>query len=184
MTNVMKPTVFLGVVLAGALTLVSPLRASDPVGVYCLVEKVVLEPNDANPTAAQIWGAFSFAVPPAGGHYVKPEGGFGNAANGDVYAAVQRGYLYYTCEASQVTACRNEWADLKSIAGKHEVVGFGGRHEPNGSVRKTSDPPSSPDVYPLNVGVVKIGVYGNTGLQNQTPYPDMIAALEAALRGK
>jgi|SRR5579864_891132 len=180
----MKPTVFLGVVLASALTLVSPLRASDPVGVYCLVEKVVLEPNDANPTAVEIWGAFSFAVPPSGGRYVKPEGGFGNAATGDVYAAVQRGYLYYRCDERQQTVCRNEWVDLKSVAGKHEVIGFGGRHESNGSVRKATDSPSSPDVYPLNVGVVKIGAFGNTGLQNQTQYPDMIAALEAALRGK
>jgi hypothetical protein len=180
----MKSKVSLCVVLTGALTLVSPLHASDPVGVYCLVEKVVLEPTDANPTAAQIWGAFSFAVPPSGGRYVKPEGGFGNAATGDVYASVQKGYLYYKCADSQVAACRNEWADLKSVAGKHEVLGFGGRHEPNGSVRMSNEPPSSPDVYPLNVGVVKIGRYGNTGLQNQTQYPDMIAALEAALRAR
>jgi hypothetical protein len=180
----MKSKLSLWVVLTGALTLVSPLRASDPVGVYCLVEKVVLEPSDANPTAAQIWGAFSFAVPPSGGRYVKPEGGFGNAATGDVYAAVQRGYLYYKCEASQLAVCRNEWADLKSVAGKHDVLGFGGRHAPNGLVRKTNDPPGSPDVYPLNVGVVKIGMFGKTGLQNQTQYPDMIAALEAALRAR
>jgi hypothetical protein len=180
----MKPKVSLWVVLTGALALVSPLRASDPVGVYCLVEKVVLEPSDANPTAAQIWGAFSLAVPASGGRYVKPEGGFGNAATGDVYAAVQKGYLYYKCDERQVAACRNEWFDLKSLAGKHEVVGFGGRHAPNGSVRRTSDPPGSPDAYPLNVGVVKIGMFGNTGLQNQTQYPDMIAALEAALRGR
>jgi hypothetical protein len=180
----MKPKVSLWVVLTGVLTLVSPLRASDPVGVYCLVEKVVFEPNEASPNAAQIWGAFSFAVPPSGGRYVKPESGFGNAAIGDVYAPVQKGYLYYKCEERQTALCRNEWADLKSVAGKHEVLGFGGRHEPNGSVRKPDDPPSSPDVYPLNVGVVKIGMYGNTGLQNLTQYPDMIAALEAALRAK
>jgi hypothetical protein len=178
----MKLKVSRWVVLTGVLTFVSPLRASDPVGVYCLVDKVVFEPNDANPTAAQIWGAFSFAVPPSGGRYVKPEGGFGNAATGDVYAAVLKGYLYYKCEEGRAAQCRNEWADLKSVAGKPEVLGFGGRHEPNGSVRKTNETPSSPDVYPLNVGVVKIGMYGKTGLQNQTQYPDMIAALEAALR--
>jgi hypothetical protein len=30
-----------------------PLRASDPVGVYALIDKVVFEPNEANPTAVQ-----------------------------------------------------------------------------------------------------------------------------------
>jgi hypothetical protein len=179
----MKPILSLLAVLTGVLTLgVIPLRASDPVGVYCLIDKVVLEPSVTKPTAIQIWGAFSFAVRPSSGGYVKPEGGFGNAATGDVYAAVQKGYLYYTCPKAKEAACQSEWADLKSVAGKHEVLGFGGRHETNGSVRQTSDRPVSPDVYPLNVGVVKIGWHGDTGLRNQTQYPDLIAALEAALK--
>ena len=37
------------------------LNASDPVGVYAVVEKIVLEPSDAAPQRIQIWGAFSLA---------------------------------------------------------------------------------------------------------------------------
>jgi hypothetical protein len=47
--------------VALVLTIV-PLRASDPVGAYAIIEKVVLEPDATEPTAAQIFGVFSFAV--------------------------------------------------------------------------------------------------------------------------
>jgi hypothetical protein len=54
-----------------------------------------------------------------------------------------------------------------------------------GNVRaRASGPekPENPDVYSLNVGLVKMGQYGNTGMQNRSQYPDMIAALQAASR--
>ena len=35
--------------------------ASDPIGIYALVDKVVLEPNEKNPERIQIHGAFAFA---------------------------------------------------------------------------------------------------------------------------
>ena len=51
--------------LAGILAVaVVPLRASDPVGVYCVIEKVTLEPNDTEPTAVKIWGAFALSTAP------------------------------------------------------------------------------------------------------------------------
>jgi len=173
-------------VLTAALALAAmPLRASDPVGVYCLIDKVVLEPNDAKPTAIQIWGTFSFAVQRSrDGVQAKPAGSFGDATAGDVYGPVQKGYLYYTCPTGKETECQNEWADLKSVAGKQQVVGFGTRWGATGSVRKAADRPASPDVYALNVGVVKMGSYGTTGMRNRTQYPDLVAALEAAARGK
>jgi hypothetical protein len=157
---------------------VMPLRASDPVGVYCIVDKVVLTPNETEPTSVQIFGAFSFAVPrSSNGTQSKPAGSFGNVNSGDIYAAVQTGYLYYTCAKGKDAVCQSEWADLKSVAGKHEVVGFGARWGAVGSVRKASDKPASPDEYPLNFGVVKLGAKypGN---------PELTAALEAALRAK
>src|SRR2546425_11310795 len=52
--------------------------ASDPVGIYALVEKVVLEPNQANPERIQLWGAFAIAE------------GYGYT-----YKNAERGYLYY-----------------------------------------------------------------------------------------
>src|ERR1041384_8220245 len=35
--------------------------ASDPIGIYALVDKVVFEPSAANPERIQVWGAFAIA---------------------------------------------------------------------------------------------------------------------------
>jgi hypothetical protein len=154
-----------------------PLCASDPVGVYALIDKVVFEPNEANPTAVQIWGVFSLAVPRSSdGAQSKPTGSFGTVNNGDVYAAVQKGYLYLTCIKGKETTCRNEWADLKSLEGKHEIAGFGSRYGSRVRVRTATDRPATPDEYASNVGVVKLGSYASD--------PALAAALEAASRSK
>src|SRR5262245_12773454 len=116
------------------------LTASDPMGVYAIVDKVVLEPNDSAPERVQIWGAFAVA----------------DTRNNDDYAAPQKGYLYYACPANQARTCANEWADLKSVAGKGAGVGFGGRFDATGRVRKASESPASPDGYPIRMGVVRM----------------------------
>jgi hypothetical protein len=176
-----------GFVIAAVLATTVSVLASDPVGVYCRIEKVVLEPNATTPSAIQIWGAFSFAQPIYAA--ANPPGTFGNASVGDLYGPVQAGYLYYTCPKGQESVCRAEWNDLKTAADKHEVVGIGGRHSANGRVRKADEKAASPDPYILNVGVVSIGAYRATStaardLTNRTQYPDLIAALEAALKSK
>src|SRR5690348_2745074 len=84
-----------------ALAWQTPARASDPVGAYALIDKVVLEPNADAPTRIQVWGAFTFAT----------EG------SGDTYAAPVRGYLYYHAVKGKEDTCRNEWKDMKKIAG-------------------------------------------------------------------
>ena len=170
--------------MAAVLLVTVPLRASDPVGIYGLIDKVVLEPNDARPTAAQIWGAFSLAIRRGNnGVQSKPEGSFGNANAGDVYGAVQKGYLYVRCPQGKESLCRNEWSDLKAAATRKDVVGFGSRWENTPlTVRKATDAPALPDVYAMNVGVVKIAEW--TGVDNRTQYPDLIAALQAASRSK
>jgi hypothetical protein len=109
-------------------------------GVYAIVEKVVLEPNDSAPERVQIWGAFAVA----------------DTKNNDDYAAPQKGYLYYSCPANQARTCANEWADLKSVAGKTSGVGFGGRFVATGRVRKASEAPATPDAYPIRMGVVRM----------------------------
>ena len=158
---------------------VAPLRASDPVGCYGVIEKVVFEPNDTEPSTVQIWGTFSFAVPRTAAGQPQPAGSFGTAANGNVYAAVQKGYRYYTCAKGKDAACQAEWMDLKSVAGKREVVGFGTRWAMSGRLRAATEKPGTADVYPLNVGVTKMG-----SLQNRAQYADLIAALEMGLKGK
>ena len=124
-----------GVVVLGgwALTAVT-LRASDMVGVYTVIEKVVLEPSDAAPQRIQVWGAFALA----------------DGKSGSTYGPAQRGYLYYTCPQGQETVCRKEWADLKTVAGTDTGVGFGGRYKETGRVRKADEKPASPDAYPTS----------------------------------
>ena len=127
------------VLAACALTTVT-LRASDFVGVYAVVEKVVLEPSDTAPQRVQIWGAFALS----------------DGQRGSNYGPAQRGYLYYSCPAGQEATCRREWEDLKSVAGKDIGVGFGQRYKATGRIRKADDKPASPDVYPIERGIVRL----------------------------
>lgn len=156
----------LGIAVAAALLMAVGAKASDPVGVYAMVERVVFEPNEKSPKTVQIWGAFAPSVEPPRPTY-KPE---------QAYGAVERGYMYFTCGAKAST-CAAEWSDLNSVAGKGEVVGFGARwgtSKPR--VRPASEAVSSPDPYETNIGVVKIGKYGE--------YPSLIEALKAAIGRK
>jgi hypothetical protein len=117
---------------------------SDPLGIYVIVDKVVLEPDTASPERIQIWGAFVFA----------------SKQDRYSYDAPERGYLYFSCKAyqpSEVEVCRKEWADLKASAGTGQVLGFGSRSMPRPHLRKRDDKPSDPDEYPLaGFGMVKM----------------------------
>jgi hypothetical protein len=129
-----------GLMAVGLCLAVVTLRASDFVGVYTVVERVVLEPTASAPERIQIWGAFAFS----------------DGKRGSGYDAPQRGYLYYSCPAGQQTLCQREWADLQKVAGKDIGVGFGGRYIANGRLRKIDEKPSSPDPYPIDRGVVQL----------------------------
>src|SRR5437660_5080207 len=113
--------------------------ASDPVGVYALVDKVVFEPNETNPERVQIRGAFAIAE------------GYGYT-----YKKAERGYLYYKVNPDKPKACRNEWADLKAVAGTGQIVAFGSRYGDKGTLRKTDAKPETPDVYPVAMGLTKV----------------------------
>src|SRR5438067_4393401 len=94
------------------LFLVGTARASDPVGVYALVDKVILEPNGEAAQRVQVWGGFSVAT-----------------GRGEAYAAPVRGYLYFTVAQGKEDLCRREWNDLKKVAGTDQVVALGSRYE-------------------------------------------------------
>ncbi len=128
-----------GVIVLGALAAVT-LRASDLVGVYTVVQKIVLEPSDAAPQRVQIWGAFALA----------------DGKSGSTYGSAERGYMYFTCPEGQEAVCRREWADLKTVAGKDTGVGFGARYKEKGRVRKADEKPASPDVYPIQMDIVRL----------------------------
>jgi hypothetical protein len=115
-------------------------RASDPVGVYALIDKATFEPNGDAPERIQLFGVFAVH----------------ERDNPNTYQAPQRGYLYFTLPATKESVARKEWADLKAMAGKRQVIAFGSRYELRATVRKTGDKPASPDVYTLSLGVVKV----------------------------
>lgn len=122
-------------VLAGLVV----VHASDPIGVYGRVEKVVMEPTDQAPQRIQVWGVFSVAVP----------------NNRDDYQAPGRGYLYFTLPSNRQLALK-EWADLKAVAGTDQIVAFGTRWEQRTRLRKPDERPDAPDPYAMNFGVRKI----------------------------
>jgi hypothetical protein len=149
-----------GIVLGVCALTAVTLRASDMVGVYTVVEKVLLEPSDAAPERIQIWGAFALS----------------DRKSGSTYGPAQRGYLYYSCPAGREATCRREWQDLKTVAGKDTGVGFGGRYKETGRIRKADETPASPDVYPIEMGVVRLSA-GHESLP-------VIDRIKAALRAR
>jgi hypothetical protein len=120
--------------------------ASDPIGGYLIVDRVVLQPSE-DPTTIQIWGSIVLAT----------------GQGGKAYADPVRGYLYYKAMRGAPgqdleAVCRKEWKDLKKAAGTGQVIGFGSSYDLKalGTVRKANDRPQSPDAYPLADGLVKI----------------------------
>ena len=116
-----------------------PVMASDPMGVYCIVDKVVLEPAD-KADLAQVWGTCAIA----------------NTTDW-YFQAPAKGYLYFSAPAGREATARAEWADLKSVAGTGQAVGFGRRYQPVGRIRPADEKPGSPDPYPIHLGVMKVG---------------------------
>ena len=176
-----------------ALFLASPvLRASGPVGIYGIVERVVFEPQEQAPERIQVWGVFALA-----------DGGTSQPLG---TSAPVRGYLYFKIPTvfggnarGDVATVRREWADLKAVAATGQAVAFGewgyiGRFDdphrggqtyffenvPRGGertdlrVRTASEPPGAPVTYQTNAGVVKLPATGSQA--------DLVKQLQAALR--
>jgi hypothetical protein len=98
--------------------------ASDPIGIYALVDRVVIEPSDSQPERIQIWGAFSVAM----------------KQFGDQYSPPVRGYLYYQLPPEKATAAKAEWADMQKIAGTGQIIAFGSRYQQFGKIRRGAGP--------------------------------------------
>lgn len=133
-------------------------RAADPVGVYCMIEHITVEPATGDAERIQVWGVFAFADGP----------------KGDSYGAVKRGYMYYLCPPGQRATCKSDWADLLWFKGTGKGVGYGLRTASVGRLRPETEPPASPDPYPARGGLVKV--------ESKDPaYVDLVARLKAAL---
>src|SRR5688572_30629332 len=103
--NAMKPrfiesaarlTFLVGVLVTSLFGGSSVTYASDPIGVYAIVDKVVFEPGADNAERVQVWGVFSFAV----------------KGTSDAYEEPKAGYLYYQIKAGDESKSRKEWSDL------------------------------------------------------------------------
>lgn len=115
-------------------------NASDPVGVYAYVDKVVIEPSEGKPERIQIWGGFALA----------------EGRGSDTYAKAKPGYMYFSIKPGEEEICRKEWNDLKSMAGKDEYVAFGARYKPRGTVRAADAKAEKPEEYPTGFGLTKV----------------------------
>lgn len=157
-------------ILAGA----AHVAASGLLGIYGVVEKVVIEPNEAAPERIQVWGAFAYVD--------------GADGQGVTVTPAKRGYMYFRMDPSKADAIRKEWADLKAVAGTGQAIGFGqwfyiGRFSAlqpearsdappyileNSSrnpqtdlrVRPASETPAAPAQYQTNAGIVKLSDTG------------------------
>jgi hypothetical protein len=142
-------------ILLAALS-VGTARASDFVGVYALIDKVVFEPNADKPERIQVFGVFAIA----------------RADDRNLYQPAQRGYLYFTLPDTQRDLALREWSDLKAKAGSRTVISFGARSMTKApTVRKTAEKPASPDVYTLGFGLVES--------RSDTDYAPVKSVLEA-----
>ena len=117
-------------------------HASGPIAVYALVDRVVFAPSSDKPERIRISGVFIAAEQ-------RPD-------NSTVYSAPQRGHLYFGLPKGNEELARREWADLKSVAGTRQVVGFGSSWATQARVRKPDEEAKLPGDYPMGNGLVKI----------------------------
>jgi len=140
------------VITAAGLFLFASVKstASELVGLYAIVDRVVIEPNEQSPERIQVWGTFS--------------------TTRDTGAA-KRGYLYFRAPFPPEfrDAALKEWKDLKDVAGSGQAVAFGQQYfyinqtavadayvKALPRIRAASEKPDGPDGYPVNVGVSKV----------------------------
>ena len=140
-------------VLALSTTVVTAKRGT--IGIYAIVDKVAFEPDEKSPERIRIWGVFVVPVPMSSGQYKAP----------------QHGYLYFRLAPGMERVAKENWGDLKAVAGTGQGIGFAqywvaNPADPFGNphqslvvqVHRDGDA-VIPDVYPLPHarGIVKTG---------------------------
>jgi hypothetical protein len=130
-------------------------RASDPIGVYALVTKVVTEPSQGDAERVQVFGVFRLA----------------DRKSGDDYQPAAYGYLYYSLAPGKAGDSRREWTDLKRVEGTGDVIAFASRYQALGTVRKAADKPDKPDPYPIASGLHRIRAADGIGQELRSLAP-------------
>ena len=115
------------------------LQASDRIGIYAVIDRVVLQPSADKPERVQLWGSFAVAT----------------RGDANLYDPVQRGYLYFSPGDERALALR-EWNDLKAMADGKHVVGFSSRFGQSVRVRTEKETPQAPDKYVTGIGIQTI----------------------------
>jgi hypothetical protein len=115
-------------------------HASGPIGIYARIDKVTLKPSAENPQFIRIDGVFSVKGDDPG-----------------TYSSPQPGYVYFALLADRRDLARNEWNDLKSVQ-SGVVIGLGSVWEGPAQVhvRKSGEPETNPDPYPMGNGLVRL----------------------------
>jgi hypothetical protein len=126
----------LAVALLATVSAAIGVHASDRIGVYAVIDRVVFEPASGPPDRVQVWGAFAIA----------------KRGDANDYDPVQRGYLYFNLGDSRDLAWR-EWNDLKALADGKTIVGFSSRFGQSVRLRTERETPQSADAYTVGIGV-------------------------------
>src|SRR5262245_12991076 len=100
---------FLAAFSVAFVLMASTAIASEPVGVFAMIDKVIFEPNDKSPERVQVWGAFQFVQ--------LGQTGRGDASNwSGATSAPKYGYLYFKLPDTNQQAVKTEWVDLKAVS--------------------------------------------------------------------
>ena len=102
-------------VVATLLAVAAPVPAtlpSDPVGVFAIVDKVVMKPDAEQPNEVELHGAFAVA----------------EGSRGSYYRAARRGVLRFSAGKKPDEAV-TQWRELQKHAGKGVCVAFSSRWE-------------------------------------------------------
>lgn len=137
-------------IAAAFLLWVGAAHASGPIAVYALVDKVSMEPNADHPERIRISGVFVLSSVPEG---------CGSPSNpcSTSYSGAQKGTLYFSLPAQNADQALREWADVQSVAGTRQVVGFGSGWFRNDARVIKDGEKAAPVVWPINnTGVVKV----------------------------
>jgi hypothetical protein len=144
------------------------LAASGQAGIYGVIERVVLEPAAGPAERIQVFGAFALIERmPAGYRSAQTSDVAAQVFTNYMYRRPARGFLYFRLPQSNADTetVRREWKDLASVAGTKQAVAFGYwdtyRGDTYARIRESASPPTDPDIYYTDIGVVKLGTTGN-----------------------
>jgi hypothetical protein len=134
-------------------------HASDPSGVYALIDQVALEPGDGPPTRVRLSGLFCVA----------------DGKRGSAYRTPRLGSIVYSLspgEGEKQTGERARIEELRAVAGTGKVVAFGSRWKSlDLRVTPRGEAVERPPVFDQGIGVsvIENARYGAIGMLRSMP---------------